>query len=270
MGAALAYYTLFSLAPLLLISISLAGLVFGEDAARGEILGQMAGLVGTDSARLIESMLVALNRPAAGVGGTLFGAATLFIGATTVFAELQDALDRIWRAPPRPAGAGWWGVVRSRLLSFGMVLAVGFLLLVSLIASAALAAFGKWWGGSFTSLTLVAQTVDAALGFAFVTAVFVAIYKWMPRATVAWRDVWIGAVISALLFTLGKGLIALYIGRSGVASIFGAAASVVVMLVWIYYSAQIFLLGAEFTRVYAHRHGSRACTPQAPGSADVT
>jgi membrane protein len=262
MGAALAYYTLFSLAPLLLISISLAGLLFGEEAARGEVMGQLSSLVGEQSARVIESMLVALNRPQAGLGGAIFGLVTLLIGATTVFAELQSAFDRIWRAPPlAPSGTSrlgaLWGWLRTRLLSLGLILGIGFLLLVSLVASAALSAFDKWVQGWAASLSAIAHTANEIFTFLFVTTVFVTIYKWMPRVKVAWRDVWLGAVVTAVLFTLGKGLIGLYIGRSGVASAFGAAASLVVLLVWVYWSAQIFLLGAEFTWVYAHRYGSR-------------
>ena len=256
MGAALAFYTLFSIAPLLLIVISVAGLVFGEQAARGEILDQLTALVGPDSASTIESILQGLNRPDAGVLGTLVGLLVLLIGATTVFAELQDAMDRIWRAPSRPAGGGLWRLIRTRLLSLGLVLGIGFLLIVSLIVSAGVAALSKWWGPWFEDIAFLARALELGLSFIFVSAVFAMIYKWMPRVKVAWRDVLIGAVLTALLFTVGKTLIGLYIGRSGVASPFGAAASLVVLLLWVYYSAQIFLLGAEFTWVYAQRHGS--------------
>ena len=262
MGAALAYYTLFSLAPLLLISVSLAGLLFGEEAARGEIIGQLSGLVGEQSARTVESMLAALNRPHAGIAGAVIGGVTLLIGATTVFAELQSALDRIWRAPALvPSGtsalSAIWDWLRTRLLSLGLILGIGFLMLVSLLASAALSAFNKWLQGWAAQLAAVAQVANEVFAFLFVTAVFVMIYKWMPRVKVAWRDVWFGAVVTAALFTLGKSLIGLYIGRSGVASGFGAAASLMVLMLWVYWSAQIFLLGAEFTWVFAHRHGSR-------------
>ncbi len=266
MGAALAFYTLFSIAPLLLIVISVAGLVFGEQAARGEIFEQLSTLVGADSASTIEALLQGLNRPQAGVLGTLVGLLVLLVGATTVFAELQDAMDRIWRAPTRPKG-GLWRLLRARLLSLGLVLGIGFLLIVSLIASAALAALGKWWAPWFSQFETLAQAVNLGLSFVLITAMFAMIYKWIPRVRVAWRDVWIGAALTALLFTLGKSLIGLYIGRSGVASPFGAAASLVVLLLWVYYSAQIFLLGAEFTWVYAQRFGSlkgRAAVLAAP------
>jgi len=255
MGAALAFYTLFSLAPLLLIVISVAGLVFGEDAARGAILGQLSGLVGEQSAATIEAVLASLNRPAAGVTGTVVGVAMLLVGATSVFGELQDALDRIWRAPKR-TGNGLWALLRTRLLSLGLVLGIGFLLLVSLVLSAALAALDKWWAPWLAGWGLLAQVLNFAIGFVLVAAVFAMIYKWMPRQRVAWGDVAVGAVITALLFTVGKTLIGLYIGRSGVASPFGAAASLVVLLLWVYYSAQVFLLGAELTWVYSQRHGS--------------
>jgi membrane protein len=256
MGAALAYYTLFSIAPLLLIVISVAGLFFGEQAARGEIMGQLGSLMGPTSARAVEELLQGLNRPGTGVMGTLVGLLVMLVGATSVLGELQDAMDRIWRTPAPPTGGSLWRLLRARLLSLGLLLAVGFLLMVSLVASAALAALGKWWEAGFGDAAVLANAIDIGLSYAFVTTVFAMIYKWMPRVKLAWRDVWIGAAITALLFTAGKWLIGAYIGRSGVASAFGAAASLVVMLLWVYYSAQIFLLGVEFTWVYAHRHGS--------------
>ena len=256
MGAALAFYTLFSIAPLLLIVISVAGLLFGEPTARGEILAQLTQLVGTDSAVAVELLLQGLNRPQAGIWGTVVGVVVVIAGATTVFAELQDAMDRIWRAPPHPEGGGVLRFLRVRLLSTTMVLGIGFLLMVSLVLSAAMAALGKWWAPWLGGLAFIADAVNFALSYLFVTTVFAMIYKWMPRVPVAWRDVWLGAAITALLFTVGKELIGQYIGRSGVASVFGAAASIVVLLLWVYYSAQVFLLGAEFTSVYAHRHGS--------------
>lgn len=256
MGAALAYYTMFSIAPLLLIVISVAGLVFGVDAARGEISAQLQGLIGADGAHAIEGLLARANRPAAGVASTLLGFLLLVVGATTVFAELQDALDRIWRAPRRLPGS-LWTVLRSRLLSFGLILGLGFLMMVSLVISAALSALGKWWGAWFGDWVSVMELVNFAISFALVTTVFAMIYKLMPRVKVAWADVWIGAAVTALLFSVGKYLIGLYIGQSSVGSVFGAAGSLVVLLVWVYYSAQIFLLGAEFTWAYAGRYGSR-------------
>jgi membrane protein len=256
MGAALSFYTLFSLAPLLLIVVSVAGLVFGEQAARGELMGQLADLVGAQSARTIQDLLESVNRPDAGWLGTLVGVAVLLMGATTVFGELRDAMDRIWRAPPRPREAGLLRLLRTRLLSLGLVLGVGFLLMVSLVVSAALAALGKWWGPWFGELVPLAHLMDWTLSFALIATLFAMIYKWVPRVRLSWKDVWIGAMLTAVLFIAGKALIGLYIGRSGVASSFGAAASLVVLLLWVYYSAQIFLFGAEITWVYAQRYGS--------------
>lgn len=264
MGAALAFYTLFSTAPLLLIVISLAGLFFGEQAARGEIMEQLAGLVGTDSAATIQTLLEGLNRPATSVYSSLVGLVALLIGATTVVAELQTSIDRIWRAPcPAPPG-GLLGLIKARLLSLGLVLGIGFLLMVSLVVSTALAVLGKWWAPWFGDMAWLAHSLDWLVSFLFIGAIFAMIYKWLPQVKIAWRDVLVGAALTALLFTVGKTLIGLYIGRSGVASPFGAAASLVVFLLWVYYSAQIFLLGAEFTWVYAHRYGS--LKDQAPGT----
>jgi membrane protein len=256
MGAALSYYTVFSLAPVLLIVVSVAGLVFGEEAARGEVFEQIAGLVGAESARAIELMLESLNKPERGALGTVIGVVTLGIGATTVFGELQDALDRIWRAPVRAGTSGLWALLRDRLLSFGMILGIAFLLMVSLVASAALSALGKWWGGVFGEWEILLQGVNLVVGLFLTTAVFALIYKLMPRVKVRWHDVWLGALTTAVLFSIGKFLIGLYIGKSGIASGFGAAGSLAIVFVWVYYSAQIFLLGAEFTWVYARTFGS--------------
>jgi membrane protein len=257
MGAALAYYTMFSIAPLLLIVISIAGLVFGDEAARGEIFAQLEGMLGAPGALAIQGLLESVRRPAESLTATAFGVVLLLVGATSVFGELQDALDRIWRAPGRAGQSGLWGLVRARLLSFGMILGIGFLLMVSLVASAALAALGKWWGPVFSDWTAVASMIELGTSFLVVTLVFAMIYKTIPRVRIDWKDVWIGAAVTSLLFTAGKFLIGVYIGRSGIASGFGAAASLVVVLVWVYYSAQIFLLGAEFTWAYAHKFGSR-------------
>lgn len=257
MGAALAYYTMFSLAPLLLIVIAVAGLVFGEDAARGEIQAQLSALMGQGGAGAVQDLLRSVRQPAEGTAATLLGLALLLVGATTVFGELQDALDRIWRVPARARSSGWLALVRSRLLSFGMILAIGFLLMVSLVVSATLAAMGRWWTPVFGDWIVLATLSNAIVSFLLVAVMFALIYKVMPRVRVQWRDVWIGALFTALLFTLGKSLIGLYVGRSGVTSGFGAAGSLVVVLLWVYYSAQIFLLGAEFTWVYANAFGSR-------------
>jgi membrane protein len=257
MGAALAFYTMFSIAPLLLIVISIAGLVFGQEAARGEIFYQLHDMLGAQGALAVQGLLESARKPADSVPATVFGIVFLFIGATSVFAELQDALDRIWRAPARARNAGLWGLVRARLLSFGMILGIGFLLMVSLAFSAGMAALNRWWDPLFNAWAPVADAIDVAISFVLSTAVFAMIYKTMPRVRIDWRDVRIGAAVTSLLFIAGKFLIGAYIGRSGIASIFGAAASLVVVLLWVYYSAQVFLFGAEFTWAYSHKFGSR-------------
>jgi membrane protein len=239
MGAALSYYTLFSIAPLILIVVAIAGFAFGDEAARGEIFEQLAGLVGPQGAQAVEELLQHADRPGAGALAAISGTAALLLGATAVFGELQNALDRIWRAPARKEDEGWFKLVRARLLSFGMVLAIAFVLMVSLVMSAVLSALGEW------------RALDVAASFALSTLMFALIYKIIPRVRIRWRDVWLGASVTAALFALGKLLIGLYLGRSALASAFGAAGSLVVMMVWVYYSAQVFLLGAEFTRLSA-------------------
>jgi len=257
MGAAIAYYAMFSIAPLLLIVISVAGLIFGREAAQGEIIGQLRGLMGDDGAHAIEGLLASVYKSGTSALATVFSVAILLIGATTVFAELQDALDRIWRAPVRAPSSGVWNLLRARILSVGLMLAIAFLLMVSLVFSAAIAALGRWWGPFFQNWELLLQVTNFFVSFAMTTALFALIYKVMPRVSVAWRDVWIGAGFTAFLFVVGKLLIGIYIGKSGIASGFGAAASLVVLLIWVYYSAQIFLFGAEFTWVFANTYGSR-------------
>src|SRR3954447_25543196 len=248
MGAALSYYALFSIAPLLLIVIGVAGFFFGAEAARGELFQEISGLVGADAARALESLVAAARKPESGVLAMAIGTILLVMGASTVFGELQNALDRIWRAPQAVQTKGWFKLIRTRLASFGMILAIAFLLMVSLVLSAVVSALGSWWG---------LHVIDWALSFVLMTVLFAAIYKVIPRVRIAWRDVWVGAAVTAALFAIGKVLIGLYIGRSSVASAFGAAGSLVVLLVWVYYSSQVFLLGAEFTRLHAEERGSR-------------
>lgn len=257
MGAALSYYTLFSIAPLLVIAIAVAGLIFGREAAQGHVLTQLRGLLGTDGALAVEGLLQSASDPEKSGTAAIIGIATLLLGATTVFAELQSALDRIWRAPAITTAKGLWRFARARVLSFGMVLGLGFLLLVSLVVSAALGALGNWWNPLFGSWERTAQAINVGVGLLLVTLIFAFIYKLLPRADIGWRDVWVGAAITSLLFAVGKMLIGLYLARVGTASAFGAAGSLAVLLVWVYYSGQIFLLGAEFTWVYAHREGTR-------------
>lgn len=257
MGAALAYYTLFSMAPLLLIAISVAGAVFGIDAARGEILAQLRALLGDDGAAAVAALLQNVQLSGQSTLGTWLGVLLLVVGATTVFAELQQSLDHIWRVDAPPAGGSLLQWLRARLLSFGLVLGVGFLLLVSLAVGAALAAWGRWWAPVFGTDPVLLQWANHGLGFVLTAVLFAAIYKWMPRARIGWSDVALGSAITALLFTLGKALIGWYIGSSGVASGFGAASAIVALLVWVYGSAQVFLYGAEVTWLFAQRFGSR-------------
>lgn len=255
LGAALAYYTLFSLAPMLVVAIAVAGLVFGQEAAQGQIVGQIQGLVGVDGARFIESLLQSVNSPSHGVIATVIGIVTFLLGATSAFVELQASLNTVWEVQPKP-GRGVWGILRDRLLSFGMLLGIGFLLVVSLVVSAGLAAVSKYMGDRVPGFMYLAQVLNLVLSVGVVTVLFAMIYKYLPDVKLAWRDVWIGAFATSLLFTLGKFLIGLYLGKSSVASGYGAAGSVVVLLVWVYYSTQILLLGAEFTQIYAERYGA--------------
>ena len=259
MGAALAFYTIFSIAPLLLIVTSIAGLVFGRDAVHREIFTQLQGLLGSPGATAVQGLLdSAADSSARSAIAPIFGLIVLFIGATSVFAELQDALDRIWRAPVRPKSAGLWRLLRARLLSFGMILGFAFLLTVSLAVSAGLSAVGRWLDPLARGWATVANAVEVGLGVMLSTAVFAMIYKTMPRVGIHWKDVWVGAAVTSLMFIAGKFLIGAYIGRNDISSGFGAAASLIVVLLWVYYSAQIFLFGAEFTWAYSHKYGSRS------------
>jgi membrane protein len=270
MGAALAYYTMFSLAPILIVVIAVAGMVFGAEAARGEIVAQLRGLMGEEGAIAVQELLTSASHPAKSIFAAIVGAVTLLVGATSVFGELQSDLDRIWRAPALEQDGALVGMLRGRLLSFGMIVTIGFLLLVSLVFSAALAALGKWSGSFLPGWELALQAAGLVVSFAITTVLFAMIYQILPRVQVAWRDVWVGSAVTALLFSLGKLAIGLYLGKAGVTSGFGAAGSLVVLLVWVYYSSQIFLLGAEFTWVYAHSHGSRSREPEAPAPAIPT
>ena len=269
MGAALSYYTLFSIAPLLVIVIAVAGFFFGADAVRGEVFAQLSGLIGDEGARAIEEMLAkSAQSQQEGATAALVSFLVLVVGATTVLGELQNALDRIWRAPEALKPGGLWGFARSRLLSITLILGIAFILMVSLVASAVLSALGKWWGSWFRGWELLAHALDLMLSFGLMTVLFAMIYKIVPSVRIRWHDVWVGAAVTALLFAIGKVLIGLYLGRSDVASAFGAAGSLVLFMVWVYYSAQIFLIGAEFTWVYAHEHGSRrGMNPSKPKSA---
>jgi|SRR5690606_22917093 len=259
MGAAIAFYTVFSLAPLVLIVISIAGFFWGEEAVRGELMRQIDGMVGQTGAQAIEGVVQSsAEEPEQGIAATLFSLGVLAVGATTVFAELQGALDRIWKVPERERPKGIWKLLRARVLSFGLVLSLAFLLLVSLVVSTMLSALGGWLGGLLPGWEVILQVLNVVVSFSILVFLFAMIYKFMPQAEVAWRDVWTGAFVTALMFEIGKLLIGLYVGKSAVASSYAAAGSLVVVLIWVYYAAQVFLLGAEFTWVYANKHGSKS------------
>ncbi len=256
MGAALAFYSAFSLAPLLIIAIAIASAAYGEDAARGAIVAQLGAVVGVSAAQAIQALLKGAQETTTGVVATTVGVITMLVGATTVLVELQDDLDRIWKAPPRE-GSGLLTIVRARVLSLGMVLAAGFLLLVSLVLTGVVAAAGKYWATMFPGVALFLHVANFFLSLAVITVLIAMLYKWLPNALIAWRDVWIGALTTAVLFAIGQIAIGVYLGRSAIASAYGAAGAVVVLLLWLYYSAQIFFLGAEFTHVYAKQRMGR-------------
>jgi membrane protein len=255
LGAALAYYTIFSMAPLLVLVIAIAGLIFGRAAAQGEIVAQITSLVGPAPAQLIQDMIARASGPKAGTLATFVSLAVMALGASGVFGQLQQAFNQIWEAPP-PRG-GFRAQLQRRAATFGMILGVGFLLLVSLVLSAALAAVHDVLARHLPLASRILPGLNFLLSFTVITALFAMIYKVLPDVAMSWRDVWLGAAVTALLFTIGKTLIALYLGRAGMASIYGAAGSFVLVLLWIYYSAQILLIGAEFTEVYSRRYGSR-------------
>jgi membrane protein len=257
MGAALAFYTLFSVAPILVIAVAVAGYVFGPHVAETQVLVQLSALIGDTGANAIRDLLLSAHYSDKKGFAAVVGVITLLIGATSVFGELQNSLGRIWNTPKRTYAVVWWQYVRGRILSIGLVLGVGFLLLVSLVASAALAAVESMLGSFMTQWSGILPAIDLILSFAMTTLLFAMIYKYVPNEVITWSDVWIGAVITALLFTIGKSLIGIYLGRSAFNSAYGAAGSLVVLLLWIYYSAQIFLLGAEVTCVITYEYGSR-------------
>jgi membrane protein len=256
-GAALAYYSFFSMAPLLIIAIAVAGMVFGRQAAEGQIVAQIKDTIGDRSAAAVEDLIRNASNPTASTVATLVGIATLLFGASGAFIQLQDSLNTIWKVKPKP-GRGLVNFIRDRLLSFAMVLGIGFLLLVSLLLSTALTAVSNFLSSTWLPGGEWAWTIlNGVLSLVVITLLFAMIYKVLPDVTLAWKDVWIGAIVTAVLFTLGKYLIGLYLGRAGVASPFGAAGSLVLVLVWVYYSSQIVLLGAEFTRVCALKCGMK-------------
>ena len=258
MGAAISYYTVFSLAPLLVIVIAIAGAVFGREAVTGQIVTQLSGLMGQEGASFVQGLVASASDTDKGLVAGLISLVILLVGATTVFAELQSALDRIWHVPVANKPAGLWALLRTRIVSFGLILGVAFLLMVSLSVSAGIAAFGSWAGGLMPGWEVLLHVINLAISVSVATVLFAMIYKLMPSTHIAWKDVWIGSAVTAVLFEVGKILIGLYLGKSGVTESFAAAGSLVVLLAWVYYAAQVFLLGAEFTKVYADEHGSKS------------
>jgi membrane protein len=256
LGAAVAFYSMLSLAPLLILSIAVVGLVFGEATAREQIVSQFRSLVGPEGARAVAAMIEHARKPGAGIVASLLGVATLLFGASGVFGELKDALNTIWEAQPKPR-PGLWGFIRDRVLSFGMVLVIGFLLLISLVISTVLAGLGSFAAGRLPAVAGVMEAVNFVVSLGVFTLLFALIFKVLPDARVAWRDVWVGAAITAVLFAVGKFALGLYLGKASVGSPYGAAGSLVVLLIWIYYSAQILFFGTEVTQVYANHFGSR-------------
>jgi membrane protein len=256
LASSLSYYTLFSLAPLLIIAIAVAGLVFGREAAQNQVVETLRGLIGQDSAKAVQDMIEnASNKPRTGVISTILGVVALLFGAGGVVGQLQTSINMIWGVTAK-SGQGVWGIIRTRFLSFAMVLGIGFLLLVSLAITAFVAGLSQVMGSLLGGAKVIAHVSELVVSFGLVTVLFAMIYKFLPDVQIRWRDVWIGAALTSVLFTIGKFLIGLYLGTSGVTSIFGAAGSLITVLLWVFYSALIFFLGAEFTQVYATHYGS--------------
>lgn len=258
MGAAISYYTVFSLAPLLVIVIAIAGAVFGEQAVTGAIVQQAGGLIGEQGAALIQGLVAAASDTEKGLIAGTISVLVLLVGATTVFAELQNALDRIWHVPPSEKPQGIVAMLRKRMLSFGMILGLVFLLMVSLVVSTAVSAFGALTNQLLPGFEVLLHLVNMAVSLGIATLLFAMIYKLLPSTKIEWRNVWLGAFSTAVLFEVGKFLIGLYIGKSGMTEAFAAAGSLVVLLAWVYYAAQVFLLGAEFTKVISQERGCKS------------
>ena len=267
MGAALAFYTFFAISPLFVIVLAIAGFWFGEQAARRELFSQFSGLVGSEGAEAVQALVSAAQKPRTGAWATVIAVVTLFVGATGVFVQLQDALNAVWSVRREP-GRGLRNFIKDRLFSFALIVGIGFLLLVSLVITAGLSALGTFRVGLLPGQEAIWQGINFVVSFGVITLLFALIFKVLPDVEIAWRDVWIGAIITALLFNVGKLLIGLYLGRSSVSSAYGAAGSLIIVLLWVYYSAQILFLGAKFTQVYSNKYGSHF-KPKA-GAEEVT
>ncbi|MDQ2948041.1 MAG: YihY/virulence factor BrkB family protein [Acidobacteriota bacterium] len=263
LGASLAYYTALSLAPLVLVVLAVAGLAFGKQAVQGELVWQIRDAVGEEGAKAIQDLIKASREPSSGIIATIVGLLTLFFGASSVVMELSDALNTIWHVPRNTDQTSLKSIftyMRQRFVSFAMVLGVGFLLLVSLVVNAVLSAMGKFFDNLLPMPEYVLHVANLILSFLVITVLFAMIYKVLPDVHIKWSDVAVGAAVTSLLFTLGKFLLGLYLGKSSIASTYGAAGSFIIILVWVYYSAQVFYIGAEFTRMYSKRFGSRFTT----------
>jgi membrane protein len=255
LGASIAFFTVFSLAPMLLAAIAVAGLAFGREAAQGAIVGELGGLIGTNEASALEAMIASASNVGSGIVGTTIGIVTFLLLVTGAVVELQDDLNIVWKAKP-PASYGVMSFVRTRLVSFALVLGIGFLLLVSLVIDTGLTAVGHYLEANFSGATIILRFLNNLVSFAVAAVLFAMIFKILPAVDITWKDVFTGALVTALLFTFGKFLIGYYLGKSNVASSYGAAASIITILLWIYYSSLILLFGAEFTKAYAESRGS--------------
>lgn len=260
LGASIAFFTVFSLAPMLLAAIAVAGLAFGREAAQGAIVAELGGMIGNNEASFLETMIASAGNVGSGIIGTAVGIVTFLLLVTGAVVELQDDLNIIWKAKP-PASYGVMSFVRTRLVSLALVLGIGFLLLVSLVIDTGLTALGSYLEANFSGATIILRFLNSLVAFAVATLLFAMMFKLLPSVEIQWSDVWTGALVTALLFTLGKFLIGYYLGKSNVASSYGAAASIITILLWIYYSSLILLFGAEFTKAYAESRGSRRGRP---------
>lgn len=268
LGAALAFYTVLSLAPLVIVVIVIVGFVLGRSAAQGQVLSQVQSMVGQQGAEAVRSMMTNAQKPASGAIASIFGMITLLFGASGVFGELREALNKIWNVKPANAG-GLWGMLKQRFFSFGMVFAVGFLLLVALVVSAFLAALGKYFGGVLPMPEFALSAINFVVSLAGIAVAFALIFRYVPERKIPWRHIWPGASATSLLFVIGKSLIGIYLGKAAVGSAYGAAGSLVVVIVWVYYSSMIFLFGAEFTHVLAQTSEARGEGAVSPASSQT-
>lgn len=256
LGASIAFFTVFSLAPMLLAAIAVAGLVFGREAAQGAIVAELGGMIGTNEASFLETMIASAGNVGSGIIGMSVGVVTFILLVTGAVVELQDNLNIIWKAK-LPASYGFMDFIRTRLVSLALVLGIGFLLLVSLVIDTGVTALGSYLEANFSGATIILRFLNSLVAFAVATLLFAMMFKLLPAVDIQWSDVWTGSLVTALLFTVGKFLIGYYLGKSNVASSYGAAASIITILLWIYYSSLILLFGAEFTKAYAESRGSR-------------